>query len=88
MDVDHINADRNDNRRENLRVCTRSQNMANMKRAGKGVCRHRDKWKARITVNYKSIYLGCFDSKSDALAAYESAAAYHFGDYASVGQEA
>tara|TARA_R110001583_G_C5453918_1_gene391184 strand:+ start:64 stop:663 length:600 start_codon:yes stop_codon:yes gene_type:complete len=54
MDIDHINGDRLDNRKENLRVCTRSQNSQNKKlrsnsKSGfKGV-RHRPEHKKKYT---------------------------------------
>lgn len=88
-DVDHINGVRNDNRLENLRYCTRSQNLANSKkRKGssqfKGVSFRKDigKWKAQITMNYKNISLGCFDSEKDASIAYREASVKIFGEFA------
>ena len=67
FDIDHINRDKLDNRKQNLRHCTRSQNCINRKISGitwhKGV----NKWRARITINYKEIRLGCFKYKQDAI---------------------
>ncbi len=92
-DIDHINGDKLDNRKPNLRICTRSQNMANMRRSRgasqyKGVIwdNSRQRWQARITVNYKGIYLGRFDSETEAARAYNVAALHYFGSYASLNE--
>lgn len=91
--VDHVNGDRLDNRRQNLRLATQRENSANMKRRGcnrsgvKGVVwdRERRRWAAFIKVNYKSISLGRFKTKDEAARAYESAARRHFGVFARLG---
>src|SRR5882672_2771828 len=62
MDVDHINGDTLDNRRENLRICTHAENARNCgarshnKSGIKGVNfdRKRNKWLALITYNGKT----------------------------------
>lgn len=92
MDTDHINGDGCDNRRCNLRICTRSQNMAN---GGKykikdstspyrGVCWHKaiGKWRVQIKVNGRRIALGYFDDERKAAAAYNAAALEHFEEFA------
>lgn len=88
-EVDHINGDKLDNRRSNLRFCTRSQNQANRpKMCGnskyKGVSFHtRDKiWNAYIRFQYKLIHLGNFKSDIQAASAYNLAATKYFGEYA------
>lgn len=88
--LDHENRNPTDDRIENLRPATNSQNSANC-RIGKnntsgvkGVSWHiRDrKWRAAIIVNGKNIHLGYFDSADAAHQAYCAAAKNHFGDYA------
>jgi len=90
LDIDHINHNGLDNRRENIRVSTHSTNDANVpKRAGtssqyKGVTwdAWAGRWKAGIKVNYRSIHLGRFDDEKDAARAYDAAALEHFGEFA------
>lgn len=90
MDVDHINHNSLDNRRENLRSATRTQNMANIalrrgNRAGfKGVNFHKQtkKWHARISLDHKTLSLGVHVSPEDAARAYDVAARQLFGEYA------
>ena len=83
--VDHINGNTLDNRRENLRICTRQQNIWNMRdkpNRFRGVVPHQGKWTARITVNYKNHYIGIFAKPEDAARAYNEAAKKHFGEFA------
>jgi hypothetical protein len=85
--VDHINGNGTDNRRENLRVVTHSQNLAN--RPGwrkssskyKGVTFYKrdEKWQAKICPRGKTIHLGYFEDEVDAARAYNAAAQIHFG---------
>lgn len=89
--VDHINGNGLDDRRENLRLSSHSQNHANQKICTKkkyskyrGVCwsKRAKKWTSSICMNYKSIHLGCFISEKDAAKAYDVAAIEMFGKYA------
>lgn len=79
--VDHINGDKLDNRRENLRVVTVAQNLWNVNHASKrnrtgcrGVSKtKKGKFKAVITANGKRVYLGTFETLDDADLAYKNA---------------
>lgn len=90
--VDHINGDKLDCRRSNLRICTQSQNGANRKRITKqcidipykGIKWHRNirRWGASICFHRKSIHLGCFDTPELAALAYDVAARACWGEFA------
>ncbi len=87
--LDHVNRDKTDNRIENLREATASQNGANSpRRRGsskfKGVHWRTDisKWSAHIMQNRKNICLGSHDTEEAAHAAYVSAALELFGEFA------
>lgn len=97
FDVDHIhgNKTRHDNRKSNLRICTRGQNccnkidMSNNTSGCIGVVWHKyaNKWMARITVNNKDIYLGLFANKQDAIKARIEAEKKYFKDFAPIRNE-
>ena len=72
QEVDHINRIKSDNRFENLRYCTRSENNLNRDYVdnAKGYSRHRNKWLAQISINNKQKHLGVFDNEEDARQAY------------------
>ena len=86
--VDYKNGDTLDNRRDNIRLATRSQDCANAhlrkhSRPGlKGVQRHHGRWRARITVDHEVINLGYFSTPEDAHAAYAESAIRYFGEFA------
>ena len=63
--VDHINGNRLDNRKCNLRICTQSTNQMNVNY--KGIYPKNDKWIAKIKINQKQIHLGIFIIKEEAL---------------------
>lgn len=76
--IDHINGRPSDNRVENLREATRSQNMQNQHKAHTrnrsgylGVRKQKQKWCAIITSCFgKRIYLGAYDTPEEAHEAY------------------
>lgn len=76
--VDHINGNKADNRIENLRESSQSQNMWNRKtnknsKTGiKGVTPFRNKFRARVTANYKPHTIGYFDTIEEAKRAIEN----------------
>lgn len=84
--VDHVNRNPLDNRRANLRICTRSQNCMNRKstpRSGfKGVVQNGSGWAAHIKMNRKVHHLGTYRTKEEAARAYDSAAKRMFGEFA------
>ena len=89
--VDHINADRLDNRKCNLRLCSAQQNNRNRgmsKRGYKGVhfSKKNKNWVAQITINKKTTHIGSFKELKDALSAYNEAAIFHFGEFAKLNQ--
>jgi len=89
-EVDHINHNTLDNRRQNMRVCTRKQNRWNEKaRRGctskyKGICKPkgRNKWEVRIRAHGCQMIVGYFYSEIEAANCYDEAAKKHFGEFA------
>ena len=87
--IDHRDGNGLNNRRDNLRFATQSQNMANRDKMSnntsgfKGVFKIRNKYKAQIKVNHKSIQGGrLFDNPVDAARRYNEMALKYFGEYA------
>jgi len=72
--LDHINGIKTDNCISNLRSVTHQQNHMNRTTA-KGYHWHKskNKWKASIKLNGKTIHLGLFNTEEDARAAYITA---------------
>lgn len=94
--VDHINGNRLDNRKENLRICTQQQNIWNTRKRSdntsgyKGV--HFDdvkwrnkKWRAQISYNKKLIFIGRFETAEQAKQAYQLKAKELFGEFVNYG---
>ena len=87
--VDHKNGNGLDNRKSNLRVCSHKQNLMNRSKQknnssgykGVALMRDRNKWYASIKVNGKSISLGVYKEKEDAIKAYREASNKFFGEY-------
>lgn len=89
MLTDHINGDRLDNRRSNLRIATPSQNAANSadrrrRSAYRGVYHHTPtgRWIAQVSDAGRPRHLGIFDTPEEAAAAYDLAASARWGEYA------
>lgn len=90
LDVDHIDNDGLNNRRGNLRICTRSQNLANQPAKPNNISGYKGaswdkrtgRWIAFISVENKNINLGRFDTPKEAHEAYITAAQKYFGEFA------
>ena len=87
--VDHINHNKLDNRKCNLRVCTQSQNTMNSSLRSDNTSgytgvywyKSRSKWLVRITVNGKCINLGYYDDLEEAVKVRKEAEIKYFGEY-------
>lgn len=85
--VDHRNGNTLDNRRENLRWCTNSQNAQNRSDGHKGIAGYRgvtierNRFRAKIKVGGQSIHIGYFDTPEEASEAYEKKAKELFGEF-------
>lgn len=79
LSTDHINRNKLDNRRKNLRTVNQSQNLFNTglpknNTSGyKGIQWYKNRWVARIKVGYKSIYLGRYIKLQHAIKARKEA---------------
>ena len=93
-DVDHINGNKLDNRKSNLRLCNRSQNCMNRGKPSnnssgfKGVSfdKQKQKYHAYIKLNYKREHIGYFDTAEEAHQAYCKRASELHKDFANFGQ--
>lgn len=97
--ADHVDMNILDNRRSNLREATRSQNKANRtKPKGETTSKYKGvrlvkkaynlsrPWEANIMVQQKQIYLGMFETETEAAIAYNKAAVLHFGEFARINE--
>lgn len=89
--IDHINGNKLDNRKSNLRLCTNSQNHMNKPKTSikktskyKGVywCSAKKTWRSDIKINRKKIHIGSFKNEDLAAIAYNKVAKELHGDFA------
>jgi|SRR5882724_4046405 len=84
--VDHKDGNPSNNRWNNLREATHTQNMRNRKPQRnvcgyKGVFRKNRTFRAKITVNYRPIYLGRYKTAEEAALAYNEASKKYHGEF-------
>lgn len=92
MDTDHIDGNKLNNQKTNLRIATRTENARNQRpvRGGssqyKGVGWHKaaNKWRADIRINGELKYLGLFTDEIQAAKSYNEAATKYFGEFAQI----
>ena len=82
MVIDHINHNKLDNRKCNLRICTSAENSRNRKKQKgsysskyKGVYydKQKNKWRVRVCVNNKPKHIGYYESEEEGVRAYDRA---------------
>ena len=87
--IDHINGNKLDNRKNNLRIVTPKQNAQNIssqknstsKYIGVYYSKQNKKYMSRIHVNNKTLYVGSFQSEEDAAKARDEATLEYYGEY-------
>lgn len=90
FDVDHINGIKTDNRRSNLRECSRHQNLSNQRKKDNSTSNYKGVtyfkrdcvWVSQVTSKYKNIYIGRFPTEKEAAIAYDKMAKELHGEYA------
>jgi len=94
MEIDHIFQNRNDNRKEFLRLATRSQNEMNINLrshntsgvTGVNWSNKREKWQSQIGINRKIIFLGYFDDFDEAVQIRKEAEIKYHKEYRYIGE--
>ncbi len=89
FDIDHINRDKTDYRRQNLRVCTHQHNCFNQKRRstntsgyiGVSFAKNMGKYESYIHKDGIKHGLGYYQSPIEAALVRDAAAEYFFGEY-------
>lgn len=89
-DTDHINHNKLDNQKKNLRVCTRAENMRNYsknKSSTSGITgvswdKFNNKWRSQIMFYGVMKNLGRYENINDAINARKAAEAIYFGEFA------
>lgn len=93
MEIDHINGNTLDNRKENLRIVTHQQNMFNQKKPSNNTTGYKGvgfdktghfrnkKWRASITINGKWKNLGRFTTREEAAQVRIQAEEKYYGEY-------
>lgn len=92
--IDHIDQNKHNNRIDNLRECTRAENVWNMPLPhnntsgvkGASWSKKSNSWIATISVNRKTTYLGKFPTKELAGEAYEAAVNKYRGHFLEIGK--
>jgi hypothetical protein len=90
IEVDHIDGDSLNNTRNNLRLCTKGQNMSNLRKIRKSSSRFKgvtfskskNKWKSQMSHNDKNRHIGYFDSEIEAAIAFNWEALKWRGSFA------
>jgi hypothetical protein len=90
MVVDHIDGGILNNRRSNLRICTREQNVRNSAKRRHAASRYKcvgfdkklGRWFARFRYKSMHLWLGYFDDEAEAARAYDRKAVEYFGEFA------
>lgn len=91
IEVDHINGNGLDNRKENMRLCSHAQNIQNQRNTScRGSSSYRGvswskkdkRWVAQICKDYSNEVLGYFKNEKEAALAYNEAALKYFGEFA------
>lgn len=86
--IDHRDTVRSNNKWENIRPATQSQNLANQRKRKdntsgyKGISWSRTKWRVRLSVNNKQLELGYCRDLAEACRIYIEAAQQHYGEFA------
>lgn len=88
FETDHINGDKLDNRRMNLRIVTKSQNQWNRKKqAGsskyKGIYWNKanQRWHVQLQMGGKKVWLGYYKTEEEAKKAYDEGVRRFFGNF-------
>jgi len=88
--VDHVDCNKANCRRSNMRICDKTQNNRNIGLQKNNQCGYkgvywaadRSKWRAEITVDRRHIHIGSFDTAEEAADAYDEMCLLYFGEFA------